>query len=177
VAKLRILKTITFAYEPREDRILTAINAGRSESWSCWITRRQVLTLLEHSVEFVAKTSPVMPRVAAALRPEVAAIEREAAIVKTAPSMSHTPPEIVRSAVPAAELVQRLTFIQKGDSIVMEVRGSDDGAEGVLTRAEFQRILQMLQIESAKGQWLMPPATAASTPSGDATPAPKPFRH
>ena len=48
---LRTLKTITFVYAPQEDRIAAAINAGGPDAWSCWLTRRLALAVLERATE------------------------------------------------------------------------------------------------------------------------------
>jgi histone H3/H4 len=174
VATLHILKSITFAYNTAEDRILAAINPGRPDAWSCWLTRRLVLALLSRSQEFVAKTSPLVQRASVAQRGELAAFEREAAIVTTAQAMSQTPPEVVQSAVPAAELAQRVTIAHQDNNLRVEIRGGIGGADGTITRPEFQRILQMLQAEVGKAGWLVPPVAPAPAP--DATTA-KPSRH
>ena len=50
---MHVLTSVTFVYAMQEDRILAAINPGHPEAWSCWLTRRLVLTLLERSVEFL----------------------------------------------------------------------------------------------------------------------------
>ena len=54
---LRALTTLTFVYVPREDRILAAINAGHAEAWSCWLTRRLALAVLERTTEYLATRS------------------------------------------------------------------------------------------------------------------------
>ncbi len=107
---LRILKTITFVYAPQEDRIAAAINAGSPDAWSCWLTRRLALAVLERATEYLANTSGLAQRAPADLRSEAIAFEREAAIAKTAPAMSQTPPEILKSGAVAAELADRLTI-------------------------------------------------------------------
>ncbi|MGB6464701.1 MAG: hypothetical protein WBF27_00720, partial [Xanthobacteraceae bacterium] len=87
---LRGLKSVTFVYVPREDRILAAINAGHEDAWSCWLTRRLALAVLERTTDYVTGSSDLAPRAPAALRGEMATFEREAAIAKTAPAMSVT---------------------------------------------------------------------------------------
>jgi hypothetical protein len=177
VATLRILKSITFAYNTAKDRILAAINPGRPEAWSCWLTRRLVLALLSRSQEFVASTSPLLQRASFEQRSELAAFEREAAIVKTAQAMSHTPSEVVQSALPTAELAQRVTIVNQGDNLRLEIHGgAGGGADGTVTRPEFQRILQMLQQEVAKAGWLVLPADRKPTTAPDTATA-KPSRH
>ena len=86
----RVLKSVTFVYVPREDRILAAINAGHPDAWSCWLTRRLALAVLERTTEYLASSSDLAQRAPADLRGEMAAFEREAAIAKTAPAMSVT---------------------------------------------------------------------------------------
>jgi hypothetical protein len=53
------LKSITFAYRAQEDRVLAAINLGQADTWSCWLTRRLSLAVLERAGTFVASTSPL----------------------------------------------------------------------------------------------------------------------
>ena len=57
---VRVLKSINFSCVAAEDRILAAINPGVPEAWSCWLTRRLVLALLDRTSEFLASTSPVV---------------------------------------------------------------------------------------------------------------------
>src|SRR4029077_15873342 len=156
---IRALATITFVYVPYEDRVLAGINAGRADAWSCWLTRRIALALLERTPEFLVSTSDLAKRAPANLRSEAIAFERDAAIAKTASAMSPTPPDILKSSAPAAELGERLTIAPHGDGLRLELRGqSGEGAAGALTRAELQRILQMLQGVIARAGWLVPPA-------------------
>jgi catechol 2,3-dioxygenase-like lactoylglutathione lyase family enzyme len=142
---LRALKTITFLYVPKEDRIAGAINAGHPDAWSCWLTRRLALAVLERAADYIASTSNLAQRAPAELRGEAIAFEREAAIAKTAPAMSQTPPEILKSSTVAAELADRLTIVREQDAFRLELRGqSGNGTAGVVKREELQRILQML---------------------------------
>ncbi len=64
---LRTLKTITFVYAPQEDRIAAAINAGGPDAWSCWLTRRLALAVLERATEYLANTSDLAQRAPAEL--------------------------------------------------------------------------------------------------------------
>src|SRR5262249_34725761 len=73
------LKSITFAYRPREDRVLAAVNLGQAEPWSCWLTRRLSLAMLERAQKFLASTSPLAQRTTPDHRTELAAFERGAA--------------------------------------------------------------------------------------------------
>lgn len=172
-----VLTSVTFVYDMREDRILAAINAGRPEAWSCWLTRRLSLALLERAAEYVSSTSALAQRAPADLRGEFASFERDAAIAKTAGAMSNTPAEVLKCSTTGAELVERLTISSQGDRFRLELHGQNGGgAAGAPTRAELQRILQMLQVEVGKAGWLATPAKSQRAPATDPT-APKPIRH
>jgi hypothetical protein len=175
---LRALKTITFLYVPQEDRIAGAINAGHPDAWSCWLTRRLALAVLERATGYIAHTSNLAQRAPAELRGEAIAFEREAAIAKTAPAMSQTPPEILQSsAAAAAELADRLTIAREQDAFRLELRGqSGNGAAGTVKREELQRILQMLHGVVMQAGWLAAPG-AAGPAAGTAPADPKPARH
>jgi len=173
----RALRSVTFVYVPREDRILTAINAGHSDAWSCWLTRRLALAVLERTTNYIAGSSNLAQRAPADLRGEMVAFERDAAIAKTAGAMSNTPGAILTSTAATAELADRLTISQHGDGFRLELRGQiDEGVAGVLKRAELQRLLQMLQAEIAKAAWLAAPAKPQTAPAPTA-PDTKPARH
>ena len=175
---LLILKSITFAYDPREDRVLAVVNPGQTPSWSCWLTRRLVLSLLDNGTKFLANTSPLVQRAAPEARREVAAFEREAAVANTAPAMSVTPPEVLKMTVAAAELVHQVTLTQHGERVRMEIHGvAGGGSEAGLTRAELQRILDMLHAEVVKAGWSGAPATSPRPASPPEEPKPKPARH
>jgi hypothetical protein len=81
---LRGLTNLTFVYVPREDRIMAAINAGRPDTWSCWLTRRLSLAVLERTADYLASKSDLAQKAPADFRGEAIAFEREAAIIKTA---------------------------------------------------------------------------------------------
>ncbi len=174
---MRVLKTVTFVYDTREDRILAAVNVGHLEAWSGWLTRRLALVLLERAAEYLSSTSPLAQRAPTDFRDEFVAFERDAAIVKTAGAMSNTPADLLQSSASIAELVEQLTISNQGDRFRLELHGqSGGGAVGAPTRAELRRILQMLQAEVAKAGWLATPAKSQAAPATDAT-APKPIRH
>jgi hypothetical protein len=175
---LRALTTVTFVYDPREDRIAAAINVGRPEAWSCWLTRRLALALLDQAAGYLSKTSDLALQAPSEMRGEFVAFEREAAMASTAGAMSKTPLEILRTSADAAELAERLTISRHGKGgFKFELHGeSGGGAAGVLTRAEMQRVLQMLRGVVAKAGWIAPPQNPqAAAPSAAA--APKPVRH
>lgn len=174
---IRALKSVTFAYVQREDRILAAINAGSPDAWSCWLTRRLALALIVRTTEYLASSSHLAQRTPADLRGEMIAFEREAAIARTAGAMSVTANAVLQSTAAGAALAERLTISQHGNDYRLELRGSkDDGAAGVLKRAELQRLLQMLQAEIAKAAWLTLPAKPQAAPAA-AAPETKPARH
>lgn len=174
---VRGLKTLTFVYVPREDRIVAAINAGRPDAWSCWLTRRLALAVLERTTEFLESKSGLAQRAPAELRGELIAFERDAGIAKTAKAMSVTPPRILQQSATTAELAERLTVSQVGAGFRLELRGQGDaGAANVLQRAELQRVLTMLQAEIAKAGWLAVPAKVGAAPAQAATDS-KPSRH
>jgi hypothetical protein len=171
---VRVLKTVTFVHGAREDRILAAINAGNPEAWSCWLTRRIVLVLLERAEGLLASTSALAQRAPAEARGDLVAFERDAAIANTAKSMSRTPPDVLKTSGSAAELVDRLTISSQGDKFRVELHGESGGAAvGMVARAELQRILQMLQAEVVKANWSINPSSATAAEEL----APKPARH
>jgi hypothetical protein len=177
VTNLLVLKSITFAYDPREDRVLAVVNSGRPPAWSCWLTRRLVLALLDNGTKFLTTTSALAQRAAPEARREVVAFEREAAVAKTAPAMSVTPSAVLKTNVAAAELLHQVTLTQQDERVRMDLRGTAGGASSAnLERAELQRILQMLHGEVGKAGW-----QAVPTPPGPASqpeePDSKPLRH
>jgi hypothetical protein len=175
-AVVQALKSVNFSYVVEEDRILAAINPGEPEAWSCWLTRRLVLTLLERAAEFLASTSHLMKQAPANARDELATFEREAAMAKTAGAMSITPTDVIKASASTAELATRLKIANQADGFRVELRGErGGGAAGLFVRAELQRLLQMLQAEVTRAGWLTSPAKppiAATEQTG-----PKPVRH
>jgi hypothetical protein len=174
---LRGLKTLTFVYVPREDRVVAAINAGHADAWSCWLTRRLALAVLERTAQYLQSKSDLTQRAPANLRTEMIAFERDAAIAKTAGAMSTTPPAILKQSATAAELADRLTISQIGEGFRLELLGlSGGGAAALFKPAELQRMLQMLQGEVVKAGWLVIASSAQVSPMPAAT-DPKPSRH
>jgi len=169
---LRVLTSITFVYVPREDRITVAINAGRADAWSCWLTRRLALAVIQRGTEYLVSTSDLAQRAPAEFRGEAVAFERDAAIAKTAQAMSSTPPAVLKASTDIAELAERLTISRERDAFRLELRGQgEQGAAGTVNRAELQRILQMLHTAVMQANWLAAPATgqpASPTIPGEA---------
>ena len=173
----RVLKSINFSYIAAEDRILAAINPGAPEAWSCWLTRRLVLPLLDRTSEFLASTSPLVQQVPSAVRGELATFEREAAMASTARAMSTTPADILKASGSAAELAGGLKITNQAGGFQVELQGEKGGgAAGFLTRAELQRFLQMLQAEVANASWFGAPDKSSAGTSSEAA-GPKPVRH
>jgi hypothetical protein len=70
-----------------------------------------------------------------------------------------------------------VTISNQKDSFRLDLLGeSGAGASGVLTRAEMQRVLQMLQTVVAKAGWLAEPTKSQAPPTADSI-GPKPFRN
>jgi hypothetical protein len=172
---LRILRTITFVYAPREDRIAAVINAGCTDAWSCWLTRRLALAVLQRATHYVDDTSGLAQRTPAGLRGEALTFEREAAIAKTASAMSRTPSEILKSSTVGAELAEQLTISRKPHAFQLELRSQNgQGVAGTMNRDELQRVLQMLHAVVDESGWLgMPDAAISSVTPAEA----KPTRH
>jgi hypothetical protein len=123
---LRTLKTITFVYAPQEDRIAAAINAGR----------KPVPTFQDQAL--MPCRLGLAQRAPADLRSEAIAFEREAAIAKTAPAMSQTPPNILKSSAVAAELADRLTIAREQDAghamSALAAQLETEGAEKIMLK-------------------------------------------
>jgi hypothetical protein len=169
------LRSITFAYRAREDRVLAAVNLGQAEAWSCWLTRRLSLAVLERAAQFLATTSPLAQHAAPDQRHEVAAFERDAALATTAQALSATPTDALSLSAASAELADRLTITQQGQDFRFELTGDrGGGAMGMVLRPELQRILRMLEGEVIKAGWVN--IIAASAPVAQEG-ARKPARH
>jgi hypothetical protein len=157
--------------------VVAAINAGLPEAWSCWLTRRLALAVLERAAEYLTTTSDLAQRAPAEQRGEMLAFERDAGIAKTAGAMSVTPPAVLQSSASSAELAERLTIAQHSEGFLLDLRGqTGSGTAGVLKRDELQRVLQMLQIEVTKAGWLSAPGKPQAAPA-PAAGDPKPIRH
>ena len=174
---MRELRSINFSYMTGEDRILAIVNPGDPAAWSCWLARRLVLALFEHTEKFLASTSSLMKQAPTGARCELIAFEREAAMAITANAISKTPADVINTSATLAELADRLTISSQANKIRVELRGKRRGAAaGLLSRAELQRILQMLQVEVARAGWSGTPANPSTVPATEEK-GPKPFRH
>ena len=159
-----VLKSITFAYDTRQDRILAAINPGHPDAWSCWLTRRLTLALLEQAGGLLASTSSLVQRASADHRGEILAFEQDAAIARTANAITQTPAEVLQSSTASAELAKQLTISIQGNGFRMELQGEGGGsAAGLLARDEFQRVLKMLQATAVGAGWLATPTKSQTT--------------
>jgi hypothetical protein len=167
-----LLRTVTFSYKSREDRVLAAVNIGQPDAWSCWITRRLALAIIEGSAKFLASTSPLAKRAASTHQRELAEFERESAMASTAKGMSVPSSGALEASTAAAELAERLTITQQGERFRVELWGDRAGnAIGMVTRPELQRIIGMLQVEGEKAKW-----TSSAEPIVQAA-APKAVHH
>jgi hypothetical protein len=173
---LAVLQTLTLNYDAQQDRILVVSNVGKPDAWSCWLTRRLAIAILQRAANFVVETSPVAKSAPAEFRGDVASFEREAALAQTAGAMSRTDDTVVKQAAPAAELIDRFTVNSHGEAIRLELHGDRGGQViGDMARPQFQRVLQMVADEAAKAEWLAVVAPRAEGPAGE--PAPAPLRH
>ena len=175
---MRVLKAIAFTYQIKQDRILTVVNPAQADTWSCWLTRRLVLDVIRRAPPFIEGSSPLAQQSPADFREEIIAFEREAALASTAPSLTRTNDALIRKSAETTELADRITISQHGDKFRLELHG-DAGAEAaaaaMLARAEFQRVLQMLEREVLRAGWLSMPTTEPISPAP--TPGPnKPVR-
>jgi hypothetical protein len=152
----RSLKTVAFAYDACQDRILAIINGSGPEGWACWLTRKLVLQVLQAVPSYIATSSPLAARVPADHQLELAKFEREAAIASTSASMIATPAEPIQRSAVAAELATRLTISTQGEGFCIDLQGQGGGrAVGPVGRSDLQRILQMLEHEGARAEWLI----------------------
>ena len=157
------LKTITFIYDIREDRILAAVNAKSPDSWSCWLTRRMALAVLAKSDEFVSKTSKLLQNATADTREQLMSFEREAALAKTAGSLTRTPKDVIAGKPRSAELLHGVTLNQRGKTYQIELRGEAGGAAiATVQRDELQTIMQMLLHAAVNGGWVSAQKTSAA---------------
>ena len=149
-----LLRTVTFSYSSREDRVLASINLAQPEAWSCWITRRLALAVIERAAKFLASTSPLAKRAMPDHQRELARFEREAAMASTAKGLSLPSSGALEGSAATGELADRLTITRQGERFRVELWGNRAGnAIGVIARPELQRILRMLELQVEKAKW------------------------
>ena len=167
---MKNIRAINFRYVPREDRILVTINPGHEEAWSCWLTRRIVRALLHSSTEFLNRTSDLLHRAPKEAKGEIIAFEREAALVATSKAITQTPENVLQQSARAARLLEKITISRQSSRLRLELKGEAETAMGMIDRPMLQRILQMLELETARAGWF----TGASLPNSAPT---KPRQH
>jgi hypothetical protein len=122
------------------------------------------LAVLQRGTEYLVSTSDRAQRAPAEFRGEVMALERDAAIGKTAQAMSSTPPAVLKASTGTAELAEGLTIPRERDTLRLELHGQGgQGAAGAVNRAELQRILQMLYLPRRRGASVRLPRFPART--------------
>ena len=171
-----VLKTITFAYRALEDRVLAAVNLGHPDAWSCWLTRRLSLALLERAgkllvEQFSARKScgSRLPRRACRIRTGCGNGGDRQGNVTNSAGCAQCVGARCRARREADNHPARRTFAHRAGR---RPRWHHD--TGLLLRADFQRILRMLEAEVLRGKWVM--VTEAPGPAQQ-TDAPKPARH
>jgi hypothetical protein len=113
------------------------------------------LAVLAKSTEFVAKTSSLVQRATSESREQLVSFEREAAMMQTAGSLSRTPKDVLRTNAPKATLLRTVTLNQRGGTFQIDMKGdAGPGAVAMISRAELQRIMQMLHKEAVKASWI-----------------------
>ena len=133
--------------------------------------------MLERASGYLTKTSDLAQQAPAEMRGEFVAFEREAAMASTAGAMTKTPPEILKSSAIRAELADRTISRHDKGGFKFELLGqSGEGGAGVLTRAEMQRVFQMLASIVTQAGWIGTPQQAQAAPAPAANAA-KPVRH
>ena len=153
------LNSLTLHYDQPEDRILLAVNAGRADACSFWLTRRLVLAIGERADPFLDKTSPLAGKTPTEYRADMAAMERQVALASTQKNISKTPNETLQQAAKGAELAVELTLSAVGEGVRMILRGRDGTeAGGVCSRADTQSIVHMIEQEAIKAGWKAGPA-------------------
>lgn len=175
---MRLLKSIAFSYDPSEDRILAAVNAGLPEAWACWLTRRLTLAALHEARKFLDSTSTVALRAAGEFRQEIIAIERAAAIENTVKALRKASATILQASATRADRAASVKVTIRGAGFQLELHGRDGEVAGCLIdRDHLQRILQMLDEEVKKASWMRPPEAPAQSAAAPPDPARRIVRH
>jgi hypothetical protein len=174
---MHALKTLAFAYDSLEDRILSIVNLEHPQPWTCWLTRRLTLATLHETAKFMERTSALVQRAAAEFRAEITAFERDAAMSSTAHAVKILPRSGVKAAATTAR-ADRLTIACQADKFRFELQDNNgEGVAGLMERAELQRILRMLEDETHKAGWIVKSGGRAETPEIKEDAAPGLVRH
>jgi hypothetical protein len=164
------LKSVTPRYDPVEDRMMLAINAGQQDVWGCWMTRRMAFGVLGRLNQYLDQTSTMAARTPLEYRSEVVAMERQVAVAKTQKTMSRVPGEQLATAAAGGELATELTLTPQDGGYLLLLKGREGGqAQGVVSRAELQTILLMIDQEVSRAGWREGPAPAAPQPDRNET--------
>ncbi len=164
-----MFETLTVAYDPFEDRVILAIDIEKPEAASFWLTRRMALALVRQASELLDQTSPLAAAASYQDRQAVAAIEREVALGVTRNALSRTEDDLLNRAKTAAELAANIHVDVLAAALKVTITGlGGREVQGEMPRAMFQRILDLLMGEAAKGDWIgVPgPQTPAQTDVG-----------
>ena len=166
------LRTITFHYDPQQDRILAVINVGQEESWSCWLTRRMTVAAIAQVGRLVERTSELGKKANPEFRSDMLAFEKDAALVNTAKAVTLTPKASVKASASTTECAKRFSVTHVRQKFLLELEGaSGEVAKALIARSVFQRVLRALEDEVAKADWLVdtgrdpgkqPPPSAAT---------------
>jgi hypothetical protein len=165
---MHALKSVTPRYDPVEDRILLAMNAGQDDAWACWLTRRMALGMLGHLNQYLDQTSAMAARTPLEYRAEVVAMERQAAVAKTQMAMSRVAGEQLAPLTAVGELAHELKLTPQDEGFLLSLKGYEGGqAQGTVSRAELQTILLVIEQEVGKACWREGPASVVPPPQAD----------
>ena len=162
------LKSVTPRYDAVEDRILLAINAGQDDAWACWLTRRMALGMLGRLNQYLDQTSAMAAKTPLEYRAEVVAMERQAAVATTQKTLSRTPEKQLAPLSSIGELAHELKLTPQDEGFLLSLTGREGGqAQGVVSRAELQTILLLIEQEVIKAGWREGPASVVPPPQAD----------
>lgn len=166
--------SLTLDYELSEDRILAVINAGGEEPFAYWLTRRMTLNLIDRANPYLDRMSPVAGQTPSDLRGDLAEMERQVALARTAGAVSRTPADVMARAAAAADLAIEITITKKAKGFVLQLRGRTGGQASVVwSRDHLRRIVDMLENLAARAGWRGGEAVAPNQTQETA----KPVRH
>lgn len=167
---MREIYALALAYDAVQDRILAVVNPGSPSSWAYWLTRRLVLQMLGRLPAHLLSRSDRAVSTPAEFGPELAAFQKDAALVHTAGAMTTTAPTVMQMNAATAELAVSVSVDDASGSYRVALTGErGSAAAGILATADLLRILHMLEQELTKAGW-----SAVEAPGSAATPAPPP---